>query len=180
MAKYDVSITNGSGSSEILNGTYSITSNIKGYDNTTIDPKSVTFDVSTNTLELTIDGSATLTLHVSEDGTSSGTAVSGATFQRCNEDGSISYGSPVTSDLTGNAVLEHLPYDIQDGMTIYYKQINSDGQHEFDSSVKNILMDNNTKLVEVTNTKATLRTIIVKDKYYSGVSDLNGTISLDA
>lgn len=179
MAKYDISITNGTGQQEILNGSYTIASNIKGYDNTTIDPKNVTFDASKNTLNLTIAGNATLTLHVTENETSTGTAVSGATFQRCNQDGTVSYGNPVTSDSTGNAIFEHFPYDTSEPITVYYKQLNSDGSHEFDNTVKTISMDNQTKLIEVKNAKASLRTLTVKDQYYQEVSDINGTISLD-
>lgn len=42
MAKpYEISITDGVGSSSILNGQYGVTSEITGYDNSTINPANV-------------------------------------------------------------------------------------------------------------------------------------------
>ena len=68
MAKV-ITITNGTGTSNIINGNFNVTSNVNGYDNTSINPSSVNITEDTNTYQFTISASGTLTLHVTEDGT---------------------------------------------------------------------------------------------------------------
>ena len=53
MAK-NVIITNGSGSAELINDTYTVTADVVGYDNTTINPNNVTVVDGTNTYNFTI------------------------------------------------------------------------------------------------------------------------------
>ena len=131
----------------------------------------------TDTYELTISAEGTLTLHVTETGESTGTAVTGAKFIRCDSNG-VTYGNEVITDATGNAQLPYLPYDAVNAPTIYYKQTASDGEHEFDSSLKSITLETNTKTLEVMNTLATLRTIKLNDANYSGLPITNGSITL--
>ena len=39
---YTVTITNGQGEENVLNGSYSVTSNVSGYDDSTLTPKTIT------------------------------------------------------------------------------------------------------------------------------------------
>ena len=48
MAKI-VTINNGIGSTDLINDTYSVTADVAGYDNSTINPDSITVDAKTNT-----------------------------------------------------------------------------------------------------------------------------------
>ena len=86
MAKI-VDITNGTGTVELINDTYTVTAEVTGYDNSTINPSSITVDASTNTYAFTISGAGTLTLHVTDTGTTAGTPIVGATFIRTDSAG---------------------------------------------------------------------------------------------
>lgn len=179
MAKsYSVSITNGTGSEQIVNGTYNVTATSTGYDSNTIDPSSVVINSETNTYEFTISANGSLTLHVTEDGTSGGVAVVGATFYRCDSTGTT-YGNSVTTDSTGNATLPSLPYSSSGAPTIYYKQVNSDSVHNFDSSVKNIVLTDQTTTVEVTNALADTKTFTLTDSNYEGLNIDAATININ-
>ena len=177
MATYNVNIENGSGTANILTGQYTVTSNTNGYDNTSIDPSTlnITSDVSEYTLKIAATG--TLTLHVSEEGTASGTAVQGATFVRCDSSGN-EYGTPVTSDSSGNAILESVPFSATEAPIIYYKQTASDGAHEFVSTLQNTTLTSQTATVEITNALPTTKTIKLTDANYEGLAIEKGTINL--
>lgn len=172
----NINITDGTGSQNILNGSYSVTSSTNGYDNTSISPSSVDIVDGTNTYTFTIAATGTLTLHVSEDGTSSGTAVVGATFVRTDSSGNI-YGSSITSDSSGNAVLSNVPWDGTSSPTIYFKQTASDGAHEYSSVVQSTTLTSQTGTIEITNAPPALRTISYTDANYSGLG-VTGEITL--
>ena len=81
MAKpYEITISNGTGTATVENGTYNVVANVPGYDNSTINPASVTVTQSTSSYNFTISATGTLTIHITDNGTSSGTAVEGATL----------------------------------------------------------------------------------------------------
>lgn len=177
MAKnYEITIKDGIGTQNILNGAYNVTADILGYDNSTIDPKILNIVDGTNEYELKISGTASLTVHVSEDGTASGTSVVGASFYRTDQNGNV-YGNLVTTDLDGNATFNNLPYSTNDDVTIYIKQNNSDDNHEFDSSVKNIVMNLESITTEIVNSLPATRTIKLTDSNYDGLS-IDGKINL--
>ncbi|MBO5530248.1 MAG: hypothetical protein J5970_02510 [Bacilli bacterium] len=167
MAK-TVTITNGTGTTNLINGAYSVTASVTGYDNTSINPNSVTIEEGTNTYAFTISATGTLTLHVTEDGTASGTPVVGAVFVRTDSTGT-EYGTPVTSDAEGNAVFNNVPFDETSAPTIYFKQTASDGEHEFDSSVQSTTMTTSTSTLEIQNTLGALRTINLTDANYENL-----------
>lgn len=178
MAKpYNVIITNGVGSSNVLNGEYSITSNTTGYNNLSIDPSTLNVVEGTNEYELKIEAEGALTLHVTETGESTGTAVIGAKFIRCDSEGNT-YGTEIETDSVGNAVFNNVPYDASNAPTIYYKQTSSDGEHEFDGTLKNITLEASTKTLEVTNTPPVSRTFKLTDKNYLGLPISTGSITL--
>ncbi len=87
------------------------------------------------------------------------------------------YGNPVTTDVDGSAKLEHLPYDTSTPYKIYIKQLSSDGSHNFESTIKEILMDGENKEIEISNPKATSRNISLIDANYSNypISEKNLT-----
>ncbi len=167
MAK-TVTITNGVGTSNLINDTYSVTAAVTGYDNSSINPSSVTIEEGTNTYAFTISSTGTLTLHVSEDGTSSGTPIVGATFIRTDSSGN-EYGTAITSDASGNAVFNNVPFDQTNAPTIYFKQTASDGDHEFSSAVQSTTMTTSTETLEIQNTVGALRTINLTDANYANL-----------
>ena len=171
-----VIITNGSGSTNLINGTYTVSSEVVGYDSTTIDPSSITVEAGTNNYNLTIAATGTLTLHVSEDGTSSGTPIVGATFKRCDSSGA-EYGDVITTDSSGNAVFGNVPYDVTSAPTIYYKQLTSDGEHEFVNTLQSTTMTTSTEILEVTNSLGAIRTISLTDANYLNLPIESGTIT---
>jgi len=172
-----VIITNGVGTLDLINGTYSVTANVNGYDNTSVDPSSLTITDGVNSYDITISATGVLTLHVSEDGTSSGTPVVGATFVRTDASGN-EYGSAITSDSNGDAVFNNVPYSQTDAPVIYYKQTASDGNHEFDSTVQNTTLTTSTSTVEVENLLGATRTINLTDANYQNLPIGSATLTL--
>ena len=175
MAKI-IDIINRVGTGNLINGAYDVTANVAGYDNATINPANITVERGVNTYNFSIAASGALTLHVTEDGTSSGTAVVGASFVRTDASGN-EYGDAVVSDSTGNAVLANVPYASTDAPTIYYKQVSSDGNHEFDSSVQSITLNEQAETVEVINSLGEERTINLTDANYANLLVPSGSIT---
>ncbi|MBQ2639399.1 MAG: hypothetical protein IJF92_01350 [Bacilli bacterium] len=167
MAKI-VNITNGTGTAQLINDTYTVEANVNGFDNTTIDPNSVTIDQVTNSYNFTIAANGTLTLHVTEEGTAGGTPIVGATFIRTDSTGT-EYGNAITTDSNGDAVFNNVPFAATNAPVIYYKQTASDGDHEFDSNVQNTTMTTNTSTVEIQNQVGATRTINLTDANYSNL-----------
>ena len=177
MAKV-INIVDGVGTSEIINGDYTVTAEVNGYDNTTINPASVSIVDGTNTYAFTVAADGTLTLHVTEDGTTTGTPVVGATFIRTDATGT-EYGSIVTSDSNGDAIFDNVPYDATNAPVIYYKQTASDGEHEFSTNVQNTSMTASTSTIEIINARGAVRTIDLTDANYNGLPIASGTITLN-
>ena len=172
-----VIINNGTGTVSLINGTYTVSSNASGYDNASINPSSISVVEGTNSYNLTISATGTLTLHVSEDGTTTGTPIVGATFIRTDSSGS-EYGSVITSDSNGDAVFNNVPFASTDAPLIYYKQTASDGDHEFDNTVQNTSLSTSTSTVEVTNQPGATRTINLTDANYTNLPIGTATITL--
>lgn len=174
-----VIITNGVGTSDIINGNYNVTADVIGYSNQTITPASVNIVDGTNTYNFTIEADGTLTIHVTEDGTSGGTPIVGATFIRTDSSGT-EYGTAITTDASGNAVFNNVPYDATGAPTIYYKQTASDGNHEFDNTVQSTTLTTQTSTVEVTNAPGATRTINLTDANYGNLPIESGTLTLSS
>ena len=167
MAKV-IQITNGSGAGALINDTYTVSASVVGYDNTSIDPSSLNVVSGTDSYSFTISASGTLTIHVTEDGTSTGTPVVGASFVRCDSSGNT-YGSAVTTDSNGDCIFSNVPYADTDAPTIYYKETSSDGQHEFVDSVQSTTMTTSTSTIEVQNSVGATRTITLTDENYANL-----------
>lgn len=163
-----VIITNGVGSVDLINGSYSVVADVNGYDNASIDPTSVTVDAATTSYSFTISATGTLTLHVTEDGTSAGNPIIGATFIRTDSEGN-EYGTAITTDSTGNAVFNNVPYDTTNAPAVYYKQTESDGDHEFDNTVQSTTLTTQASTVEVINQPGATRTINLTDANYENL-----------
>ena len=172
-----ITIVNGSGTSNLVNGTYSVTSNTNGYNDISINPSSINVVAGTNTYNFTIAATGTLTLHVSEDGTSTGTPIVGATFIRTDSSGT-EYGSLITTDSSGNAVFNNVPFSDTNAPTIYFKQTASDGEHEFVNTVQNTTMTTSTSTLEITNALGTLRTISLTDANYQNLPIESASLTL--
>lgn len=170
-------ITNGTGSGELINGTYSVSASVNGYDNTSINPNSLSVVEGTNSYALTISANGTLTLHVTEDGTSGGTPIVGATFYRTDSLGT-EYGSLITTDSNGDAIFNNVPYSQTDAPLIYYKQVSSDGDHEFSPDVSSTSLIASTETVQITNAPGATRTITLTDSNYNNLPIDSGTLTL--
>ena len=176
MAKV-INITNGTGTGELINDTYTVTASVVGYDDTSIDPSTLNVVAGTNSYALSISATGTLTLHVTDDGTSTGNPIVGATFYRTDSIGT-EYGSVITSDSNGDAVFNNVPFDATNAPTIYYKQTASDGDHEFVNTVQSTTMTSSTSTIEVENPVGATRTITLTDTNYSNLPISSGTITL--
>ena len=175
MAK-TVTITNGSGSAELINATYTVTASVVGYDDTSINPSSVVVESGTNSYALTIAAAGVLTLHVTDDGTISGNPIVGATFVRTDSTGT-EYGSVITTDASGDAVFNNVPYATTGAPTIYFKQTASDGEHEFDANVQNTTMTASTETLQIQNVVGATRTISLTDSNYQNLPITSGTLT---
>lgn len=171
---YEILITGGTGTAPIMLGDYSVTGTSVGYDSGTIDPSTVTIGAS-GTYAFTIAATGTLTLHVTEDGSAGGTAVSGANFVRCDASGATGYGADVVSDASGDAVFEHMPFGVG-APTIYYMQTASDDNHIYDPTLKTTVMATEDETVLVENALPQPKTVTLKDEFY-GLS-LDGELTL--
>ena len=176
MAK-NVTITNGTGSADLINDTYAVTASVTGYDNTSISPASIDVTEGTNSYAFTIAADGTLTIHVTEEGTAAGTPIVGATFIRTDSAGN-EYGSVVTTDASGNAVLDNVPYANEGAPVVYFKQTASDGDHEFSSAVQSVTLTTQTQTTEIQNVAGANRTVTLTDTNYQNLPIDSGTITL--
>lgn len=179
MAKpYTINITDGTATSNVATGTYTVTSEITGYDSASISPAEVNVTEDVTSYAFKVSATGTLTLHVTEEGTDSGTAIVGATFSRCDSKGN-EYGDPIITDETGNAVFEHVPYASNNAPLIYYKQITSDGDHDFSSELANTSLTEETLTLEIKNSLPPESTITLTDANYEDLPIESGTITLE-
>lgn len=178
MAKeHIIPITNGKGSKEIIDGTYDVTADVDGYDNSTINPSNQIISNGIDTYNFTIAATGTLTLHVSDDGTTIGIPIIGAKFVRCDNVGN-QYGTEIITDDQGNAVFNNVPYSATNTPVIYFKQLESDGEHTFDDALQSTELETTTKTVEIENPDANTRNFNLTDANYSGLPISDGNIIL--
>lgn len=175
---HNINITNGSGTANISNGTYSVSATVGGYDNNTILPKSLSVTDQTNEYNLTISAAGTLTLHVTEDGTIEGTPIIGAKFKRADSSGNM-YGEEITTNSDGNAVFTNVPYAATDAPAIYYIQISSDGSHEFSIDTASTTLNEQTSTIQIKNELSAQRTIYLFDANYENLPIASGTITIE-
>ena len=173
---YIINIAKGTGSGRIINGTYVVSTDVSGYNNASINPASQVISAGTDTYGFTIAATGTLTLHVTEEGTSGGVAVEGATFIRCDSAGDT-YGDPIVADSDGNAVFPYVPFAASGAPKIYYKQTASVGDHEYNQALQTETMSTSEATVEVSNPLAQMRTLNLTDAHYSGLPIETGELT---
>ena len=176
MAK-TINITNGTGTGSLINGSYTVSASVNGYDNVSINPSAVNIVEGTNTYAFTIAATGTLTLHVTDNGTITGNPIIGATFSRTDSEGT-EYGNIVTTDTNGDAIFNNVPFATDNAPLIYYKQLTSDGDHEFSPNVSSISMTTSTQTIEIENVVGATRTINVTDTNYTNLPIDSGTMTL--
>lgn len=174
----NITITNGVGTANITNGTYTVTSTVDGYDNTSILPNSLNVVEGTDSYSFTIAATGTLTLHVTEEGTVDGTPIVGATFKRADSSGN-QYGDLITTDANGDAIMQYVPYAATGAPAVYYVQLSSDGSHEFSQNPVSVTLTTQAYTTQVTNALSTLRTINVYDANYTDLPISSGTLTLE-
>lgn len=177
MTTNQIPITNGKGSKELINGNYNVTAEINGYDNSSLDPTQITIDDATQEFKFTIAANGTLTLNVLDE-ESVGIPIENASFYRCDSSGNA-YGDVITSDVDGNAVFNNVPFSADGNIVVYYKQVDSDGSHTFDDTLKQIVLTEETTTVEVVNPEAELKTFIITDKNYADLPVSDGILNLE-
>ena len=149
MAKI-INITNGTGTANMINDTYTVTSETIGYENTTITPSSVSIVEGTDSYAFTL---------IRTDSTG------------------VEYGSSIITDNNGDAVFSNVPYAQTSAPTIYFKQTASDGDHEFISTVQNTSMTTETDTLEIQNPVGALRTISLTDANYANLPIESSTLT---
>ena len=177
MASINIPINNGTGSQSVANGNYNVTVTSVGYDVSTLNPSTINVVEGTNDYSFTVGATGTLTIHVSDDGTATGNPIVGAVLYRTDSDGTT-YGDPITTDCNGNAVFENVPYAATNAPTIYFKQTESDGSHDFRTDVLSTNMTTETYTYELENSLSAVRTITLTDSNYENLPIDNATINL--
>lgn len=174
---YSINISNGSGNENVLNGNYSASVTSTGYDGSTLNPSTVNVTDGVNSYTFTVGATGTLTLHVTETGTVDGTPIVGAKFKRCDSLGN-EYGDEITTNDSGNAVFNNVPFADTNAPKIYYKQTSSDGSHEYSSTLADTTMTSSTSTIEITNALPVTRTFTLNDANYTGLPIETATLSL--
>ncbi|MDD6224374.1 MAG: hypothetical protein PUB18_05190, partial [bacterium] len=132
----------------------------------------------TTSYSFTVAATGTLVLHVTEEGTEDGTPVVGATFYRCDSEGTT-YGEAVVSDDAGNATFNYVPFSaLGESLVVYYKQTKADEVHDFDLELQNTTLIDESTVVEVFNPPVSTKTLTLTDANYSGLPIENAEITL--
>lgn len=143
-----VGITDGIGTINLADGNYEVFANTLGYNNSSISPKSILLTDEEDTIDFIISAAGTLTLHVVE--TDTNLPIIGAKFYRCSSIG-VTYGDVITTDTFGNATFNNVPFEENNPVSIYFRQIESDDKHTFDDGINNVKLVQNMKIVNVYN-----------------------------
>ncbi len=176
MANYNVTITDGNGSQAMQKGTYNVTANVPGYDNSTLTPTTYTATDAEGSQTFTISANGTLTFVVNETGAAGGTPVTSGTIVMTDETGNTEYGQPVTIDSTGNAVFDNVPYGTTaDPFTLYFKQLTTDDDHNIFDGVITVTMQSQTQTEYIVNTSTAVQTFTLNDANYTGLP-VNGEL----
>lgn len=176
MSRITIPITNGKGSQEVVDGTYNVTADVNGYDNTTLTPKTVTITPSTTTYTFQISATGTLTLNVTDTGTTSGTEIVGATFQLTDSTGNTIINEATTNE-QGIATFSNVPYG--NNIVLYYKQTASDSSHTFDNTVKSIAMNQQNTQVDIANPAAPVVNFTLTDANNNNLLINDGNLFLE-
>ncbi len=177
MANYSVTITNGTGSTTMQEGTYNVSVDASGYDAASLSPTTYTVTRSEGSGAFTVSAVGTLTLSFNETGASGGNPITAGSVIMTDSTGTSEYGSAVTIGTNGDAVFEYVPYGtIGEPITLYFKQLSSDGNHYVESGVISVAMNSIIKTSYVQNLPFAEQTLSLTDANYSGLN-VNGTLN---
>lgn len=175
--EYIVSINNGVGTKEFVEGNYLVSASVLGYDSTTLNPSRITISSDTSSFDFNLAATGKLILHVSETGEDSGSPVADAIFYRCDSLGNV-YGDAITTDSVGSATFLHVPYASSNAPYVYFKQVSGDLGHTFNKEVQKIMLTSEETTMEIQNAKAPERTFKLTDANYLGLPIESGEIVL--
>lgn len=179
MAKYDVTILNGQGSTPMREGTYTVSVFAPGYGADTLIPTTYTATSSEGTEAFTVEGAGTLTFNVNETGAAGGTPITAGTIVMTDSTGTTQYGSAVTIGTDGNAVFEKVPYGTTEApFALFFKQTESDATHIPYDGVITVNMTSATQTEYVKNDLPTVQTFTLADATYS-LPIANAMLSFD-
>ena len=179
MANYNVTITNGSGSAPMEQGTYNVTATANGYDATSLSPATYTAGKQAGSGTFTLSANGTLTLVINETGAAGGTAVTGGTVVMTDQTGTTEYGSPVTVTSSGEAVFNNVPYGTGTPYVLYFVQKTSDGDHYPYEGVITVNMSSQTQTQYVENAPFGEQTFTLTDANYSGLPVAAATLTFE-
>lgn len=177
MAEYNVNIVNGVATVDLPAGSYTVSAvTVNGYKLDTLNPTSLTVTAAAATdFEIAADG--TLTVHVTEDGTSGGTVVAGSKFQRCDKNGNT-VGTEQTTDLSGNVSFSNTPYgDLTS--KIYLKNTQAAIGHVLLDDILEFIPTTQTQTCELAEPLVYTQTINLTDENYVGLNIENATIKIE-
>ncbi len=179
MANYNVTITTGSGSQAMQRGTYSVEAVARGYDVSTLEPKTFTATDSEASETFTLTANGTLTINVNETGAAGGTPITAGSLIMTDETGANDYGSAVTIGADGNAVFNNVPYgDAGTPFTLYFRQIASDDTHNPYVGVITVEMTEQAQTQYVQNTAIAVQTFTLTDATYG--MPIDGSLNFTA
>ena len=75
-------------------------------------------------------------------------------------------------------MFNNVPYSATNPPVIYFKQLESDGEHTFDDALQSTELETTTKTVEIENPDANTRNFNLTDANYSGLPISDGNIIL--
>ena len=176
--RHTISIADGEGKIEIVDGTYKATGVAAGYDTDTFSPENVTIVSGTNEYVFTISASGTLTLHVTDTGEEQGVQVVGAKFVRTDSTGTV-VGPEAVTNASGDAIFNNVPFSNEGKTLVYFKQIISDGAHTFDSELKSIGLKIDAETHQIKNPPAPERKISLVDANFASIPIKEGQVILE-
>ena len=128
MANYNVQITNGQGSANMQAGNYSVSVSANGYEAASLSPVSYTA-TSGGVGNFTVSACGVLTIIFNETGAEGGTPITSGSVVMTDESGETEYGSPVSISSNGEAVFNHVPFNLDNPYQLHFKQLASDEEH---------------------------------------------------
>lgn len=179
MAKYDVTITSGSGSIPMKAGTYTVTVDAPGFDNTTLAPTSYTAPEGEDSATFTVTAQGSLTLVFTDDGTETGTRITGGKIRMTDSEGTTYYTEELDIGEDGEITFANVPFiTTGTGYTLYFEQTESDAQHYPATTPIVVQMTSENQTAYVQNTVAATKTFTLNDSTY-GLPVANATLSFD-
>ena len=181
MGKYTVSITNGSGSLPMKEGSYTVAVvSAPGYDVSSLDPKSYVAGKTAGSGSFTLAATGTLTFNVNETGSPGGTPVTGGTLVMTDASGSGQYGNVVTIGSSGEAVFENVPFGNADTpFALYFKQLTADDAHNIYEGIIPVSMGAQTQTEYVRNDPIATQSFTLTDANYTGLAIPAASLDFD-